>query len=249
MLKPKVLVIGDACVDIYVYGQCLRLNPESSAPLLTKQRSEQKSGMALNVRANLEALGCDVVSVTPADLSIKTRYIDSRTGQQLLRLDQDQIVQPVTFNELANIDEYDAVVVSDYNKGFVSETLLSKLDRLTIPVIADTKKTDLSRYQHILFKINNLENGRLIGQPTNLIVTLGDRGASYRGQIYETVISPVVDVCGAGDMFLSALSYQIALGKDIGTAITFANQAASISIQHSGVYVLNRQDVAKLKNG
>lgn len=249
MLKPKILVIGDACVDIYVYGQCLRLNPESSAPLLTKQRSEQKSGMALNVRANLEALGADVVSVTPADLSVKTRYIDSRTGQQLLRLDQDQIVKPVAYNELANIEEYHAVVVSDYNKGFVSDQLLARLDRLDIPVIADTKKSDLGRYQHILFKINTLEHSKLISEPKNLIVTLGDRGASYQDQIHETVISPVVDVCGAGDMFLSALAYKIAIGETVESAIGFANRAASVSIQHSGVYILNRQDVTNLKNG
>ncbi len=42
----RVLVIGDACIDEYRYGEIRRVNPESTAPLLTFERSEERLGMA-----------------------------------------------------------------------------------------------------------------------------------------------------------------------------------------------------------
>jgi D-glycero-beta-D-manno-heptose-7-phosphate kinase len=45
--KPyKILLIGDSCIDEYVYGTCERLNPEAPVPILKFNRKESKSGMA-----------------------------------------------------------------------------------------------------------------------------------------------------------------------------------------------------------
>ena len=51
----------------------------------------------------------------------KVRYIDSESNQLLLRVDEDQH-NPIGLEVLSSIDfdSYDAVVVSDYNKGFLS---------------------------------------------------------------------------------------------------------------------------------
>lgn len=248
MYKPKILVIGDACVDHYVFGQCVKLNPESAAPLLSWSRSEQKYGMALNVKANLEALGCEVNAIVPENLSVKTRFIDVRNGQQLLRLDQDQRSDPadITIEQLVN---YDCIVISDYDKGFISEDLLKKIDRARLcPVFVDTKKTSLRQYRHSIFKINQLEYQKLQSYPENLIVTEGDRGARYNGRNFVTEKATVVDVCGAGDMFLSALAYHYITSKVplLSYSIEFANHAAGIAVQHQGVYVLNENDVRQL---
>jgi len=248
MLKIKVLVIGDACIDHYVYGQCLKLNPESAAPLLTWQRSEQKFGMALNVKDNLLAFGCEVDTLVPDQLSVKTRFVDIRNGQQLLRLDQDTSVDPCVISQ-DTIKSYDAIVVSDYNKGFVDYDTLSVLeDHAECPVFVDTKKTDLGRYKKLFFKLNLLEYQRLTSHPNFLITTLGDRGARFKNSEFSTESSTVVDVCGAGDMFLSALafSYVALFDQNINESIKFANRASGISIQHQGVYVLTPDDVKKL---
>jgi len=248
MLVPKLLVIGDACIDHYVYGQCLKLNPESAAPLLNWQRSEQKFGMALNVKDNLVALGADVDTLVPEQLSIKTRFVDIRNGQQLLRLDQDTVVNPIEISK-TQIESYDGIVVSDYNKGFVDDKLLAMLDKEAhCPVFVDTKKTDLNKYKNLIFKLNQLEYQRLISYPDNLITTMGDRGAKFNDIEFPTESSTVVDVCGAGDMFLSALSFSyINLFRfNLPECIKFANRASSISIQHQGVYVLNSDDVQSL---
>jgi len=255
MKKPKILVIGDACVDHYIFGQCVKLNPESAAPLLSWARSEQKFGMALNVKDNLEALGCEVTALVSEKHSIKTRFIDVRNGQQLLRLDQDQISEPLELEWKDLIDSdgnvYDGIVISDYNKGFVSNDLLQFLDRAKCcPIFVDTKKTDLKKFRHLNFKINQTEYSKLESFPENLIVTEGNLGAKYRSTNYPTEKATVVDVCGAGDMFLSALAYHYITSHPqmMSYSIRFANRAAGIAIQHQGVYVLNSTDVAFLEN-
>jgi len=144
---------------------------------------------------------------------------------------------------------YDCIVISDYDKGFISEDLLKKIDRARLcPVFVDTKKTSLRQYRHSIFKINQLEYQKLQSQPENLIVTEGDRGARYKGQNFVTEKATVVDVCGAGDMFLSALAYHYTTSKVplLPYSIEFANHAAGIAVQHQGVYVLNENDVRQL---
>ena len=53
---------------------------------------------------------------------------------------------------------------------------------------------------------------------------------------FETDNVEVSDVCGAGDTFLSALTYQYLVSNNIESAIKFANKAASITVQHIGNY-------------
>lgn len=249
MTVPRVIVLGDACIDQYVFGHCVKLNPESGAPLLTMQSSEKKFGMALNVKDNLKAFGLEVDSITPKEKSIKTRYIDKRTGQQLLRLDQDVKSDPLVIENVEGLNQYAAVVISDYDKGFISETLLQLIDKVVKTyVFVDTKKTNLSQYENLIFKINQLELRKLDSPPKNLIVTLGKQGAWYNQKTYSISDKPVVDVCGAGDMFLSALVYGIVTGKNIDESIHLANRAASISVMHQGVYVLSDDDVKQLTN-
>ena len=52
---------------------------------------------------------------------------------------------------------------------------------------------------------------------------------------------------GAGDTFLSALTYDYLMTKDIEHAIGFANKASAIAVQHPGTYVLQEKDVNYLK--
>ena len=92
----RFLVIGDACHDVYKYGTIKRFNPEASAPLLSMHGTEIRAGMALNVAANLKAFGVDVVTEVPKNgVSFKTRYIDEKSGQQLLRVDEDNVPDKV----------------------------------------------------------------------------------------------------------------------------------------------------------
>jgi D-beta-D-heptose 7-phosphate kinase/D-beta-D-heptose 1-phosphate adenosyltransferase len=232
----KILLVGDNGIDQYQYGTVDRISPEAPVPVINYTNTVTKPGMAANVLDNLEKLGCDVDFVHGAKTSVKTRIIDSKSKQHLIRVDQDQRSRPVRI-DYTTINEYDAVVISDYNKGSVEyETIEQIRVSYAGPVFVDTKKTDLHRFEGCYVKINRLEWESAKTFPTELIVTLGKDGVRYKEHEISTPQVEAFDVCGAGDTFLAALAYQYVTDKDILRAINFAVKAASVTIQHVGVY-------------
>jgi D-beta-D-heptose 7-phosphate kinase/D-beta-D-heptose 1-phosphate adenosyltransferase len=198
--------------------------------------------MASNVRSNLEALGVEVVMIS-GDKSTKTRLIDIKSKQQIVRIDDDIILTeglPVAAltPDLFNVD---AIIISDYNKGLVTYELVESLVKLYPgPIFIDTKKHDLQRFNGCFVKVNELEFNSRTSTSDNLIVTLGDKGALHKtnesDRHYITRKIEVTDVTGAGDTFLAALSYQYIMTHDIEDSIKFAIRASAITVQHMGVY-------------
>ena len=242
--KPfKILLIGDNCIDEYKYGSVTRISPEAPVPVFVPDTQLVKEGMAGNVKNNLEALGCSVTFKSNTDsqgkISKKTRYIDKKSKQHIIRLDEDRRTQPLEISSIDNLN-YDAIVISDYNKGVVSYELVEWLRKeYTGPIFVDTKKTDLARFEGCFIKINKLERSQAQSLPSSkwLIVTLGEQGSLYDQEpFFLTNVENVIDVCGAGDTFLSALAYKYIETGKIRDAIKFANSAASVTVQHIGVY-------------
>jgi D-beta-D-heptose 7-phosphate kinase/D-beta-D-heptose 1-phosphate adenosyltransferase len=246
--KYKILLIGDSCVDEYVYGSVLKLSPEAPVPVLNFESKEFKPGMAANVKSNLQALGCDVDFITNHEQIKKIRYIDKKTGQHLLRVDEEPPVDEWNSRLPTSLLEYDSVIISDYGKGFVSyDHIVFIKKNFPGPIFLDTKKTNLSKFNEIFVKINELEFNRSTGVNDHLIVTLGKKGAVYKNQEQEIFFnSPdveVFDVCGAGDTFLSALAYMYLETSDLDASIRFANNAAAITVQHLGVYAPTLEEI------
>jgi D-beta-D-heptose 7-phosphate kinase/D-beta-D-heptose 1-phosphate adenosyltransferase len=199
--------------------------------------------MAGNVFNNLQALGCDV-NYLFGETSTKTRLIDGRSKQQIVRIDDDIISEPLAF-ETDIPQVYDAVVVSDYNKGTVSYELIEELIELSIPIFIDTKKTDLERFQGAWVKINELEYSKITSECTGLIVTRGEKGASVMHHDIECPAPnvEVSDVTGAGDTFLAALAFEYLKTKDIAQAVEFAVKASAVTVQHLGVYAPRLEEI------
>lgn len=241
--KYKVLLIGDSCEDIYIYGIVNRISPEAPVPILKTTSIEKKRGMAGNVHENLIAFGFDVQFFTNTEPITKTRFIDDNFHHHLLRVDCETNLP--AFDEQLDT-YYDAIVISDYDKGYVTYDLIEELlETYDCPVFIDTKKKDLKHFDHqkCFIKINRLEKGLLESCGDNIIVTLGPEGALYKNKIYTTEKVDVFDVCGAGDTFLAALVYGYFKLGSIETAINYANKAASITVQHSGVYTLTKEEI------
>jgi D-beta-D-heptose 7-phosphate kinase/D-beta-D-heptose 1-phosphate adenosyltransferase len=240
----KVLLIGDKCWDVYVYGEVKRLNPEAPVPILDYKRTETRQGMVWNVYNNLRAFGLNVDMMTNEEKIVKTRYIDEKTNQQILRVDEEVSVQPMSYD--IPEEDYDAVVISDYDKGFITSAKLFDIAySVKCPVFIDTKKTVLPEY-NCYIKINDIEYSKLNKNYDNLIVTHGAKGAEYDGVLYPGEKVNVYDVIGAGDTFLAALTFGYLKYGIIQKAIPLANKAAAIAVSHSGTYVLTEEDVSKL---
>jgi D-glycero-beta-D-manno-heptose-7-phosphate kinase len=237
----KVLVIGDACRDVYIYGSTDRKNPEAAAPLLNNTMSKVQDGMAANVANNLIALGAEVHTILPPPpWSEKERYIDERHGTQLLRVDYEHPSDPL--GDLPDLSAYDAVVVSDYDKGFVSHDILQKLDG-KIPLFVDTKKRELGLLTEAWVKVNEREHELILTPPKRLIATLGNRGSMFEGRHVPAVPIDVIDPCGAGDTYLAAFAWFMMQGGDVLASMTFANAAAAVTCKHRGTYAPTLEEI------
>ena len=243
----KVLLIGDGCADEYVYGVCERLNPEAPVPILRRTRTDTQMGMAWNVQQNLLAFDIKVYIITQGELIIKRRFIDERYNQQLLRVDIEDEIKPFDY-EIPD-EDFDALVISDYDKGFLtSEKIFELVEWFDGPVFIDSKKTNLP-VDKAYIKINDDEYSKLdeeLKDSPNLIVTKGAQGVDYQGKNYPAIGVSVFDVCGAGDTFLSALVYFYLRYGKIDTAIPYANKAAAIAVTHFGTYVLQKRDIHEI---
>ena len=246
--KLKVLLIGDNGIDQYQYGTVDRISPEAPVPIINYTHTVTKPGMAANVKDNLEKLKCDVEFLHGVKTSIKTRVIDSKTKHHLLRIDQDTPSRPVKV-DYKTLNHYDAIVISDYDKGSVDyETIEILRKNYDGPIFIDTKKTDLVRFEGCFVKINQKEFDAAKTFPSNLIVTKGNKGAVYKDKLIPALNIEAFDVCGAGDTFLSALAYQYCNTKDIIKAIEFAIKASSVTIQHIGVYSPTLDEIEEIND-
>jgi D-beta-D-heptose 7-phosphate kinase/D-beta-D-heptose 1-phosphate adenosyltransferase len=241
----NVLLIGDSCTDIYNIGTVDRLSPEAPVPVVKIVETFSLPGMSANVHRNLTNLNIEADFVHNNTPITKTRFIDKRSGQHLLRVDDEDNVAPWNGRTPFPINTYDAVVISDYNKGFLTYEHIERIIENSIPVFIDTKKTDIERFQGAWVKVNELEYSRLKSECSGLIVTLGDRGAKVpHHDIYcSTKSVEVMDVCGCGDTFMAALVAQYLFTKDIEKSIIFANVAAGITVQHRGNYAPSYDEI------
>src|SRR5688500_3296907 len=62
--KYKILIIGDFIMDVYLQGNCTRLAPEASVPVVDIVSKKHCLGGAANAAANLSAMGCKVLFCT-----------------------------------------------------------------------------------------------------------------------------------------------------------------------------------------
>lgn len=246
----KVLVIGEACTDEYIHCINTRLNPESSAPLVTIKEKEYRLGMAFNVKTCLENLGVQVTILSPIDSHnklVKTRYINSKTKEQLLRVDIDSkldLISDDLIKDIVTKSNYDAIVISDYNKGYLSYDSINNITKYYDKAIfLDTKKNILSKFDNtrIIIKINEHEANAANIVPKGTIVTMGDNGVSWYGERWSAYKSDTVDVCGAGDAFMAGFVYGYL--HNLSECIEYGIVNAGISVRHIGIYAPTNKEL------
>ena len=249
-----ILVVGDSCEDVFIYGDITRLTPEAPAPVFNPLRKKTNGGMAKNVANNVEALKMTIFTVTNNNNIRKIRYVDDKSNQLVLRVDEhdhcDRIdkktLMQIKNNEyrplMSNKTSVDAIIISDYCKGFLEEEDIQYICENNQNVFIDTKK-ELGDWINSVdyIKINSLEykkNEKFFKDNdiiNKTIVTQGNKGCLFRRKIYPTEDVPVKDISGAGDTFLAGLAVEYVRTNDIIKAINFAQECTEIVIQKHGV--------------
>ena len=240
--QSKILLLGDSCYDEYHTGTVTRISPEAPVPVFDLTSTVIKRGMAYNVYNNLVNLGVRVDIITEYR-ERKHRYVEDKTGQQLIRVDEKIKTEHIdTADE--DVSMYDAVVISDYNKGFVAEGDIKDFRaKYNGPIFVDTKKTNLAQFDGCFVKINQYEFEAAETLTDELIVTYGSKKVEYKNRTYLPPSVETHDVCGAGDTFLAGLVFKYLDTYSIDQAIKFAMQAAAITVQHRGVYAPKIEEV------
>jgi len=248
----KILVIGDSCLDEYIYCTTSRFCPDAPVPILKPESFVSTLGMAGNVVDNLEALGIEVELISNANKIKKTRYVDSKTNHMFFRIDEgEDDVFPIAQKSLDNInwEDYHAVVISDYCKGFIDENTIKYISKQHPITFLDTKKQIGSWVKNITFiKINDVEyrySEKFIDNnyKDSLIITRGSNGAEYKGNTYPVKKVDVKDTSGAGDTFLSGLVGNYLETYNIVEAIKFANKCATQVVQKKGTAKINKNEI------
>ena len=245
-MSNRIAVFGDACVDVFVYGKCNRLCPEAPVPVFVPQKTETNDGMALNVVRNIRSLGVECLPITnDPSLIKKQRYVESSINHMILRVDEEKAIDALDLASIPDIVwECDCAVVSDYDKGFLTKSIMSEISHRFPLSFLDTKKSLGEWADSFSFiKINESEYEKTIHSITpvlwnKLIVTLGKNGCRYNNKIYSPPsITNTVNVCGAGDTFLAGLIVEYLNNKDVESAMRHALLCASNVVQKRGVSV------------
>ena len=249
----SVLILGESCVDLFVYGNCDRIAPDAPVPVLVPLFEKSNPGMAGNTFENLKSLGTDCDLVTNTKQVIKKRYVDQRTNHMIMRVDEgDEGGERIPNIQDISFQDYDAVVISDYDKGFLQIEDLQYIFSNSNLTFMDTKKiVGKWALDCDYIKVNEFEYRKTMkinpqdvpALKDKLIITLGGKGCTHKEKLYGVNEVPVKDNCGAGDTFLAGLVSSYLEDKDIGKAIEFANECASQVVQLRGV-----NTVEKVKN-
>lgn len=259
-MKPRIGLIGDYILDIYVYGDCNRISPESPIPVFEQLRTEHFPGGSGNVERNLKALGAEVqhYHASISDFSVKKRYV---VNNQIVFRADDDVRLTTGYTDCSFHKDVEYVILSDYNKGFISDPskIIKKLKKTGKKVVVDLKKpirkyagADIVKMNEKEFRqyagsTNSYQTVRLDNMIETLIITRGSKGCIVVNSMGEFNIGtedhPVSDVTGAGDVFIAALTYYLACGRGVITAAEYATKLASISVTKFGTYVLTDIDI------
>lgn len=267
-----MIVIGDYIYDEYLFGTCKRMSPEAPVPVIENYKSVIKAGGAANVVANLKAFGKNLKFIqNPDQRTVKRRIFAD--NHLVCRIDEEQYI-PFHIEFDFSLSEHKTAILSDYNKGVIDEPqyIINKLNNNDIDVFVDPKK-EFRRYAHsFLIKANKQEFEKEIGTEYSdstaanhcrelcnqynfcaIVITLGGNGCYvydhllHKGIRIHSENKTVLDVTGAGDVFMAALAHYYELEYPIVDAAYLANELAGISVGHIGTYVLTEDDILSVE--
>lgn len=244
----KILVIGELCVDRFIYCDVKRLSPEAPVPVLNPVETIKNRGMAGNVVENLKVLNTDaeVIHWSQNENIVKTRYVDKKSNHMFMRVDDEKIpckgIGFISPNQKKTISESDIVIISDYDKGYVSESKIKEISSLSKLCLMDSKKK--LNYETLIdvdfVKLNYeeyLNNKEICDKnPEKFIITKGRNGTTYNGIDYPS-LNPqeTIDVSGAGDTFIATFALKYKITGNVSDSIDYTNKVCAYVVNKKGV--------------
>jgi D-beta-D-heptose 7-phosphate kinase/D-beta-D-heptose 1-phosphate adenosyltransferase len=216
-----------------------------------------------------------IVPISGRKTTIKTRIVAH--SQHVVRIDQET-VEPISNEDadhilvqiLAVLNIVDAVIISDYAKGLLTDYLLAALTSEVRSshklLVVDPKGRDFKRYKGATVMTPNKreaadacsvshdlpgvvsQSGKLIMENMDLnalLITEGEDGMTLFRDTAEPLHIPsvarnVYDVTGAGDTVIASLAVALSTGLDVSDSAEIANIAAGLVIEQIGTTVITK---------
>jgi len=184
----------------------------------------------------------------------------------------------ITIGLLNIIEQFDVILVSDYGKGVITDSLMGKINFCAsgndVKVLVDPKGDDYTKYigsylltpnkkeaivatkidindeESLKSALKKLHNTACLQIP---MITLSEDGIAILDENNNVVKKPTVarevyDVTGAGDTVLASLGYCLAQDKNIVDAIEFANLAAGVVVGKVGSATASLEEIEEYKS-
>jgi len=227
-----------------------------------------------NVLEKLREFGVDTSYVIKKEKIYTTEKIRVvARGQQIVRVDKEVVNAPsqkdeegICLNIQKAIKDSDAVILSDYAKGFVTpkiaEVSIATANKFKKPILVGTKSKVVSHFKGATLATPNHKEAEAIAEVSdmkqavkiiqkqlncNVLVTQGASGMTlFEGAKelhFPTKAREVVDVVGASDTVSASLAISLASGAPIYDAITVANHAAGIVVGKAGTAVVTPEEL------
>jgi rfaE bifunctional protein kinase chain/domain len=197
--------------------------------------------------------------------TVKKRILAN--GQQVARLDyeyklnEDVVIEEIEKELKEKINDksirYDAIIISDYNKGYITEKTWAVIRPLIVQlsdsIFVDTKKVNvLDFYKGMYLFPNKKEMSDILNHYNYtteyllkqlnsdfIVETLSEEGAKIHFKNdtfikYKALASQVSDVSGAGDTFIATFALAYARGNGYVASLKFANYCCSKVVQKKG---------------
>lgn len=210
--------------------------------------------------------------------NVKNRFI-GQNNIQMFRFDEEYVekINDTINNEIIstfekNINKYDIVIISDYNKGLLTientKKMIEIANKNNIKTLIDVKEPKYEKYKNAYLIKPNLEE---LKQITNMNVEteaeiidaakelLKNANSEYvlvtKGKDGMTIVSKedykniscktreVFDVTGAGDTVISYLAVALINNIDLLNAIQISNYAAGVEVSKMGTYAVSIKEI------
>lgn len=299
----KLLIVGDAIADRFLYGSISRVSREAPVFILKHEQTQTVPGGGANCAVNLAALGADVTLIAvvgndeagtelqsklelagvklnnlirsdKVQTTTKVRILAGQTHsnrQQVIRIDYegDALSDPELHAQISQrisseLSSADAVVVSDYNYGVVSDATISQLRQFKEdhrrPVLVDSRFR-LAKFAGLTAATpNEDEVEQLSGKTISSVETLESVGTELKADLaFDALLvtrgaqgmtlwankdgpqnipavgaRQAVDVTGAGDTVIATFALALASGSSYLEAACLANHAGGLVVMKRG---------------
>lgn len=253
----KILCVGDYIEDRYIFGTATRLCPEAPVPVIVPTSERSSDGGAGLVVAQLREFGADV-NAWFTSRAVKSRMFAD--GQMLCRLDYPNEIsnEPLMGRSIPA----GAFIISDYGRDSESQDgVTGGMTKNIARGLVETGKpcfVDAKHHWHwyegknvTIFPNDREATGTETVDPTKvyhsceygcIVQKMGKHGCWLRdGQLnvrLPAATADVVDVCGAGDIFMAGFVYAWSIQLPAEDCLRFANALAGESCRHVGTYVV-----------